>query len=110
MNILKEIRQSFDEKSYDSSYVGAETSLQFSNILQYDGEDGQSVSSFNESDNNSQSKYEVDFNPVKPVLVPSVIQPPGVAPLQLEVYTTGKISFMYPSMCYCKPKVGLKLN
>ena len=88
-NVRKHLKitQFPDGQAYDSSHVGADTSVQFSDILQC--EDGLSVSSFNDSVNNCESEDEVDSNSVRVVLVPSVVQSPSGAPLQLEVDTTG---------------------
>ena len=78
------------KSTHDLSQVGGDISIQFSDIVQYDGADSLNDESLNDSVNSYQSQDEVDSHPVPAVLILSTVQGPVGTPLQLEVDITGQ--------------------
>ena len=87
------VRTHFEERQHtilinDSSNVGEDPSVNFSDKPQYDGADSLSGESINDSVHSYNSENEVDSHPVRAVLIPSTLQGPAGTPLQLEVDVT----------------------
>ena len=81
---------------------------QLSDIIQCDGADTMSQCSDNDSLNSYESEDELDSNPVRAVLVPSLSQGPAGDPLRLEVDLSGQVQLpsCVPLCAVINPRSG----
>ena len=90
---IHQLNRSCDIMQYDDQNASTDGSSvhnmsmyssQFIDIIQFDGADTTSGESSNHSLNSTNSDDEADTNPVRAVLVPSSVQGPAGAPLQIR--------------------------